>query len=78
MYKDNDDPFEERAKTEKQSAFSELMRQHGIKTPMYYSANGNYCNEFSYNELTCGATVDSPNKRERANCRLGLGRSPKK
>lgn len=47
-----------RAKIEKQSEFSEFMRQHGIKTPMHYKANGNYCNEYFYDNLPCNVTVE--------------------
>lgn len=55
---EEDDLNKERAKLEKQSAFSELMRQNGIKTPMRYMANGRYCNEYVYNNLPCHVTVE--------------------
>ncbi len=49
---------DERTKIEKQSAFSELMRQNGIITPRRYTANGRYCNEYIYNGLPCNVTVE--------------------
>lgn len=52
------DLLKDRAKIEKQSAFSEFMRQNGIKTPMRYMANGRYCNEYIYNDLPCNVTVE--------------------
>lgn len=55
---EQDDICAERAKIEKQSAFSEFMRQNGIKTPMRYIANGRYCNEYVYNGLICNVTVE--------------------
>lgn len=50
--------LEDREKTEKQSAFSEFMRQSGILTPKYYTANGKYCNEYIYNNLPYNVTVE--------------------
>ncbi len=50
--------LKERAKIEKQSAFSELMRQSGIQTPTRYMANGSYCNEYLYKNLPCNVTVE--------------------
>lgn len=55
---EQDDLLKDRAKIEKQSAFSEFMRQNGIKTPMRYMANGRYCNEYIYNDLPCNVTVE--------------------
>lgn len=55
---EQDDLLEDRAKIEKQSAFSECMRQNGIKTPMRYMANGSYCHAFVYNDLPCNVTVE--------------------
>lgn len=55
---EQDDLLKDRAKIEKQSAFSEFMRQNGIKTPVRYMANGNYCNEYIYNNLPCNVTVE--------------------
>lgn len=55
---EQDDLLKDRAKIEKQSAFSEFMRQNGIKTPMRYMANGSYCNEYIYNNLPCNVTVE--------------------
>lgn len=53
-----DNLLEEREKTEKQSAFSEFMRQSGIITPRCYMSNGQYCNEYVYNNLPCNVTVE--------------------
>lgn len=55
---EQDDLLKDRDKIEKQSAFSEFMRQRGIKTPMRYMANGRYCNEYIYNDLPCNVTVE--------------------
>lgn len=55
---EQEDLLRDRAKIEKQSAFSELMRQNGIKTPMRYMANGRYCNEYVYNSIPCNVTVE--------------------
>ena len=55
---EQDDLLKDRAKIEKQSAFSEFMRQNGIKTPMRYMASGRYCNEYIYNDLPCNVTVE--------------------
>lgn len=52
------DLLENRAKIEKQSAFSELMRKNGIITPMRYMSNGKYCNEYLYNNILCNVTVE--------------------
>ncbi len=55
---EGDDLLKDRAKIEKQSAFSEFMRQSGIKTPMRYMAKGRYCNEYVYNGIPCNVTVE--------------------
>lgn len=55
---EQDDLLKDRAKIEKQSAFSEFMRQNGIQTPMQYMANGRYCNEYVYHDLPCNVTVE--------------------
>ncbi|MBQ7378868.1 MAG: hypothetical protein IJW70_04220 [Clostridia bacterium] len=55
---EQDDLLKDRAKIEKQSAFSEFMRQTGIRTPKRYMANGRYCNEYIYNDLPCNVTVE--------------------
>ena len=55
---EGDDLLSERNKIEKQSAFSEFLRLHGIKTPIRYTANGKYCNEYMYNDLMCNVTVE--------------------
>ena len=55
---EEDDLVTEMRKVENQSCFSELMRSHGIKTPVRYQANGKYCNEFIYHDLPCMVTVE--------------------
>lgn len=55
---EQEDLLKDRAKIEKQSAFSEFMRQNGIKTPMRYMANGRYCNEYIYNSIPCNVTLE--------------------
>lgn len=52
------DLLEDRAKIEKQSAFSEFLRLSGIQTPKRYQANGRYCNEYLYNGVPCNVTVE--------------------
>ena len=52
------DPAQNREKAEKQSGFSEFMRSQGIKTPVRYRANGRYCNEFVYHNISCDVTVE--------------------
>ena len=49
---------EEYRKVERQSVFSEVMRNHGIKTPARYQANGKYCNRFFYHDMPCMITVE--------------------
>lgn len=58
ILREQEDLLEARSKIEKQSAFSEFMRQSGIKTPMRYMANERYCNEYIYNNLPCNITVE--------------------
>lgn len=53
-----DNLLEDREKIEKQSTFSEFMRQNGIMTPKCYTVNGKYCNEYVYNNLPCNVTVE--------------------
>lgn len=55
---EHDDLGKERAKVETQSAFSEWMRQSGIKTPRRYRADGVYCSEIIYQNLPCHVTVE--------------------
>lgn len=55
---EGDNLLEDREKIEKQSTFSEFMRQNGIITPKCYMANGKYCNEYVYNNLPCNVTVE--------------------
>lgn len=58
LLREQDDLNKERTKIEKQSAFSEFMRQRGIKTTMRYMANGRYCNEYIYNGRLCHVTIE--------------------
>ncbi len=53
-----DDLQEEGEKIEKQSAFSEFLRQSGIRTPRRYMANGNYCNVCICSNYPCNVTVE--------------------
>lgn len=53
ILRETDDLPKEKAKIEKQSAFSEFMRLHGIQTPTRYMANGAFCGEYIYNRLPC-------------------------
>ena len=55
---EENDLLQDRAKIEKQSAFSETMRQQGIQTPVRYQANGCYCNEYIYHDIPCNVTVE--------------------
>lgn len=57
LHKD-DDLLQERQKTEKQSAFFEMMRSHGIRTPVRYQANGKYCIGYVYHGSPCNVTVE--------------------
>ncbi len=50
--------LKDRSKIEKQSAFSEFMRRHGIKTPARYMVEGKYCIEYVYNNIPCNVTVE--------------------
>lgn len=50
--------LDDRKKIEKQSAFSEFMRQNGINTPKRYMSNGLYCNEYIYGNIPCNVTVE--------------------
>lgn len=50
--------LDDREKIEKQSLFSEYMRQNGINTPKHYMANGRYCNEYIYKHIPCNVTVE--------------------
>lgn len=52
------DLLKDRAKIEKQSAFSERMRQCGIRTPMRYAVNGQFCAECIAYGLPCNVTVE--------------------
>lgn len=52
------DLLADREEIERQSAFSECMRQNGIRTPRRYRANGRYCNEIICHDLPCNVTVE--------------------
>lgn len=58
ILREEDELRKGRAKIERQSAFSEFMRQNGIKTPMRYKAGGKYCHEYIYNGRACNVTVE--------------------
>lgn len=58
ILREEEELLKDRAKIEKQSAFSEFMRKNGIKTPLRYMANGSYCNEFLYHDQLCNVTVE--------------------
>ena len=53
-----DDLLKEREKIEKQSAFSEFLRQNGIRTPGRYTANGKFCNVCVCKNYPCNVTVE--------------------
>ncbi len=55
---EDEDLSAEIEKVEKQSIFSEQMRNSGIRTPKRYQANGRYCNEFVYHDLPCLITIE--------------------
>lgn len=55
---ETEDHAAEMAKVERQSAFSEAMRAHGISTPARYQADGRYCSEFTYRDQPCIVTVE--------------------
>lgn len=55
---EEEDTAAEMAKVERQSAFSEVMRAHGIRTPARYQADGRYCNAFTYRGTPCVVTVE--------------------
>lgn len=58
MLHEDDDLAAELRKVEKQSIFSEVMRSHGILTPVRYLADGTYCSELVYHELPCIVSVE--------------------
>lgn len=53
-----EDPLKNGEKTEKQSAFSEFLRQNGIITPRCYTAGGKYCSGYVYSGFPCSVTVE--------------------
>jgi len=53
-----EDTLKNSEKIEKQSAFSEFLRQNGMNTPQYYTANGKYCNVYVYSNFPCNVTVE--------------------
>lgn len=66
------DLLEDRVKIEKQSAFSEFMRQNGIITPKRYMTNGRYCNEYVYDNIPCNVTVEDWCGEEITEINLGI------
>lgn len=58
ILREQDDLQKEQTKIEKQSVFSEFMRQSGIKTPRRYMANGRFCNEYTYHGVACNVTIE--------------------
>ncbi len=48
----------EHQKYEKQSAFSEAMRAHGIRTPVRHQTEGVYCIRYVYRDLPCIVAVE--------------------
>lgn len=58
ILREQEDLLKDREKIEKQSAFSEFLRQNGIDTPRRYMTNGRYCNEYVFNNLACNVTVE--------------------
>lgn len=58
ILREENDLLEDRSKIERQSAFSEFMRQNGIKTPKRYKAEGRYCREYRCQDLPCNVTVE--------------------
>lgn len=55
---EQEDLLAERNKIERQSAFSEFMQKHGIKTPTHYMSDGTYCSEYLYHGIPCNVTVE--------------------
>ncbi len=55
---EDDDITAEMEKVEKQSCFSEMMRRHGIQTPVRYKTAGRYVAPFTYHDLPCFVTVE--------------------
>lgn len=51
-------PHADREIIERQSAFSEFLRNHGVRTPKRYVANGRYCNPYVFQEVVCNVTVE--------------------
>ena len=58
LLREDDDPAAEMTKVERQSCFSERMRNSGIRTPKRYQANGRYCSGYEYRGLPCLVTVE--------------------
>ena len=54
-----DEDFEkEHVKIEKQSAFSEFMRESGILTPMRYRTGDSFCGRLMYGSVPCHVTTE--------------------
>ena len=55
---EDEDLEAEYQKYEKQSSFSEIMRNHGIRTPARHQADGKFCVRYTYHDLPCIVTVE--------------------
>ncbi len=55
---EDDDINAETAKIESQSRFSEVMRRHGISTPVRYKSGDSHAVAFTYHDLPCIVTVE--------------------
>lgn len=55
---EDDDLEVEHQKYEKQSIFSEFMRNHGVKTPVRHLTDGKFCVRYVYRDLPCIVTVE--------------------
>ncbi len=55
---EDDDIKKEMQKVERQSCFSEMLRYHGINTPVRYMTSGKYVVAFTYHDLPCMVTVE--------------------
>ncbi len=58
IFREDGGTDQERLKIENQSAFSELLRSHGIKTPKRYKSGEYYATERMYSGLDCVVTVE--------------------
>ncbi len=58
IFREDGGTDKERLKIENQSAFSELLRANGIKTPKRYKSGEKYTTERMYKDLNCIVTVE--------------------